>query len=239
MLDYLLTGGGDWRTYVIHLLLSLPIILFALSLHETAHGYVAARLGDPTAKSLGRLTLNPLKHLDPIGFLCMILFGFGWANPVPINSRYFKKPRRDMALTALAGPVSNLLAAVGFSVLYGIFFFLNIYVDYKIGFPNEITRQLFEHFNIFLYYGISLNVTLAVFNLLPIPPLDGSRIISAFMPAKMAYKYLKYERIISIVLMVLLLFGVLSPVIRIATNFIIEGLLGISNLILMLLSPLI
>ena len=98
--------------------------------------------------------------------------------------------------------------------------------------------MLFEHFNIFIYYGITLNVTLAVFNLLPIPPLDGSRIISAFLPAKVAYKYLKYERIISIILMVLLLVGVLSPVIRIATNYIINGLLRISNLILNLLAPL-
>lgn len=230
MLDYLLTGDGDWRSYLIHLLLSLPIILFALSLHETAHGYVAAKLGDPTAKSLGRLTLNPIKHLDPIGFLCMVLFGFGWANPVPINSRYFKKPRRDMAFCALAGPVSNLLAAVGFSLLCGIFWFLFTLISVKVGFPNDMTFMLSEHFLIFLYYGVSLNVTLAVFNLLPIPPLDGSRIVSAFLPAKLAYKYLKYERIISIILMVLLLVGVLSPVISIATNFIIDGLMWIPRL---------
>ena len=235
MLDYLITGDGDWRTYLIHLLLSLPIILFALSLHETAHGYIASKLGDPTAKSLGRLTLNPLKHLDIIGFICMLLFGFGWAHPVPINSRYFKKPRRDMALTALAGPVSNLLAALVFSVLYGIALLgLNIFAA-KVGFSNETAAMLAEHFLIFLYYGVSLNVTLAVFNLLPIPPLDGSRIVSAFLPPKLAYKYLKYERIISIVLMVLLLVGVLSPVISIATDLIIDGLMWIPSLILSLL----
>ena len=235
MLDYLITGGGDWRTYLIHLLLSLPIILFALSLHETAHGYVASRLGDPTAKSLGRLTLNPIKHLDPIGFLCMLLFGFGWARPVPINSRYFKKPRRDMALTSLAGPASNLLAAICFSVLYGVALLGANVIAIKVGFPNETVYQLTEHFLIFLYYGVSLNVTLAVFNLLPIPPLDGSRILSAFLPARIAYKYLKYERIISIALMLLLLFGVLSPVISIATDLIIDGLMWIPNLFLYLL----
>ena len=235
MLDYLITGDGDWKTYVIHLLLSLPIILFALSLHETAHGVIANKLGDPTAKSLGRLTLNPLKHLDPIGFICMLLFGFGWAHPVPINSRYFKKPRRDIALTALAGPVSNLLAAVGFALLYGIALLLLNLVSIKIGFPNERSMMLAEHFLIFLYYGISLNVTLAVFNLLPIPPLDGSRIVSAFLPPRLAFLYLKYERIISIVLMVLLLLGVVSPVISIATDLIIEGLMWIPRLILMLL----
>ena len=235
MLDYLITGDGDWRSYIIHMLLSLPIILFALSLHETAHGFIAYKLGDPTARSLGRLTLNPLKHLDPIGFICMILFGFGWAHPVPINSRYFKKPRRDMALSALAGPVSNLLAAVAFSVLYGVASLILNVVYYKVGFPNETVLLLAEHFLVFLYYGVSLNVTLAVFNLLPIPPLDGSRIVCAFLPPMWAYKYMKYERIISIVLMVLLLFGVLSPVISIATDFIIGGLMWIPTLIMMLL----
>lgn len=236
MLDYLLTGDGDWRTYLIHMLLSLPIILFALSLHETAHGYVAAKLGDPTARSLGRLTLNPIKHLDPIGFLCMLLFGFGWARPVPINSRYFKKPRRDIALTSIAGPASNLLASVCFSLLYGIFLLIFNLISIKWGFPNDMARMLSEHFLIFLYYGISLNVTLAVFNLLPIPPLDGSRIISAFLPPSLAYKYLKYERFISIALMLLLLFGILSPVISLATNLIIDGLMWIPRLIISLLS---
>ena len=107
MLRYLMTGGNDPKQYVIHLLLCIPIILLSLSLHETMHGYVAYKLGDPTAKNLGRLTLNPLKHLDPLGFLCMLLMGFGWANPVPINTRYFKNPRRDMAISAIAGPLSN------------------------------------------------------------------------------------------------------------------------------------
>ena len=111
MFRYML-GGGDLSSYLISLLLSLPIVLLALSVHEMAHGYVAYCLGDPTARSLGRLTLNPLKHLDPYGFICMLLVGFGWANPVPVNSRYFKKPRRDIALVGLAGPLSNLLLAL-------------------------------------------------------------------------------------------------------------------------------
>ena len=235
MLDYLLTGDGDWRSYVIHLLLSLPIILFALSLHETAHGYVAHKLGDPTAHSMGRLTLNPLKHLDPIGFICMLLFGFGWARPVPINSRYFRKPRRDMALTAIAGPASNLIAAVCFSILYGIALLLLNIIGMKIGFPSDTVYELCQHFLIFLYYGVALNVTLAVFNLLPIPPLDGSRILCAFLPPKLAFQYMKYERIISIVLMLLLFFNILSPVIGFMTDLIIEGLMWIPSLILTLL----
>ena len=98
-------------------LLSLPIILLALSVHEASHGIMANKLGDPTAKNFGRLTLNPLKHIDPFGFLCMLFFHFGWAKPVPVNSRYFKKPRRDMALTATAGPVSNILISLIFAGL--------------------------------------------------------------------------------------------------------------------------
>jgi len=220
MLDYLITGGGDWRSYIIHLLLSLPIILFALSLHETAHGYIACKLGDPTAKSLGRLSVNPIKHLDPIGFVCMLLFGFGWAKPVPINSRYFRKPRRDMALTALAGPVSNLLAATVFSVLYGMVQTGFVLLMDKGLITTAAVLKFFELFTIFLYYGISLNVTLAVFNLIPIPPLDGSRIICAFLPPMVAYKYMKYERVISIVLMVLLLLTPLSDLIGLVTGFV-------------------
>ena len=116
MFRYML-GGGDLKGYAISILLSLPIVLLSLSLHETAHGFAAFRLGDPTARNLGRLTLNPIKHLDPIGFLCMLLAGFGWAKPVPVNSRYFKNPRRDMALVGLAGPLSNLLLATVFLLL--------------------------------------------------------------------------------------------------------------------------
>lgn len=234
MLDYLIAGDGDIKSYIIQLLLSLPIVLMALSLHETAHGYVAYKLGDPTARSLGRLTLNPIKHLDPIGFICMILFGFGWAKPVPIESRYFKKPRRDVALTAVAGPVSNLLLATVFAFLYGIAEIAISHYQSFVGFPNETAFLLAYHFMIFLYYGVALNVTLAVFNLLPIPPLDGSRIVSAFLPPKIAYKYFKYERIISMVLMILLFVGVLSPVISVASDFITDALMDISDLIWLL-----
>ena len=222
MLRYLLTGGGDVKDYIIHLLLCIPIIFLSLSLHETAHGYVASKLGDPTAKNLGRLTLNPIKHLDPIGFICMLLMGFGWAKPVPINTRYFKKPRRDMAISAIAGPISNILLAVIFAVLLKLFYVLIPYVFPR--YPSELVLNILSYTSVFLYYGISLNISLAVFNLLPVPPLDGSRFFYVFLPPKYYFGVMRYENYISIAVMVLLFVGALDPILSFARN-------GIMNLI--------
>lgn len=208
-----LLSGGDPKAFIIQLLLSLPIILLSLSLHETAHAIAANKLGDPTAKNLGRITLNPIKHLDPIGFICMVLCGFGWANPVPINSRYFKKPRRDMAISAAAGPVSNVLLAFIFALL--------LRISYEV-LPGMIaTENALELANIwvtFLSIGVSLNITLAVFNLLPVPPLDGSRMLYVFLPPKQYFGVMKYERYISLGIMLLLLIGVLDPVLSFVSN---------------------
>ena len=190
--------GIDLKTF----LLSLPIILFALVFHEVSHGFIALKLGDPTAKNLGRLTLNPLKHLDPIGTVCMVLFHFGWAKPVPINVSYFKKPKRDMALTALAGPVSNLLLGFIGVILYKILsaVFNSIYSPTTPDIAFNIMTNTLYFFSLF----VVLNVSLGIFNLIPVPPLDGSRILLTFLPAKYYFGVMKYERFIRIGFFVLL-----------------------------------
>ena len=220
MFRYLM-NDGNLRDYVISFLLSLPIFLLALSFHETAHGYVASKLGDPTARSLGRLTLNPLKHLDPIGFLCMILFGMGWAKPVPVDTRYFKKPRRDMALTALAGPLSNVLMAAIFALLLRLSYtgleFISI--------GNSTATTVLSIWLSFLMLGIRLNAMLAVFNMIPVSPLDGGRILNFFLPSRLVYKMSRYERVISLVLMAALMVGVLTPVINFLSDLLVRLLL--------------
>jgi len=207
---------------VIYLLLSLPVILIALSFHELAHGYVAYKMGDPTARNLGRLTLNPLKHLDPMGPLSMFVFGFGWAKPVPINTRYFKNGKRGMALTAVAGPIANLLLAfigVILALITEKLFYLtnqNIYV---------------EVLGYFFWIFYTLNTYLAIFNLLPIPPFDGSRLAFIFLPDRLYFGIMKYERIIMLVLLGLLFFGFLTKPLIYISNLIISGMFFIVGLI--------
>ena len=203
MFRYVLEGGSI-QSWVVSLLLSLPVVLLALSLHELAHGYVAWKCGDNTAYNLGRLTLNPLKHLDPVGFGCMLLIGFGWANPVPVNSRYFRKPRRDMILVALAGPVSNLLLAFAFLLLYR---FVGIGWIATLTFSSQFTFNLAWCLLQILYAGIYMNVALAVFNLLPIPPLDGSRVLFVLLPYRTYVKIAAHQRQITMVLLLVLLLG--------------------------------
>ncbi len=205
---------------LIEYLYVIPCVLIALTFHEFAHGYTAYKLGDPTAKNLGRLTLNPLRHLDILGTLCMIFFHFGWAKPVPINARYFKKPRRDMALTAAAGPIMNfILAFVGIAVY-------RILIRIFTVFPAESNFAYYIQYSavtLFSYFHV-LNLSLGVFNLIPVPPLDGSRIFGIFLPPKWYFGIMKYEKYIQLVLLVLLWTGLLTTPLSAAVSFISRGM---------------
>lgn len=230
MFRYLFSSGSgaDLRSTLVMLLLSLPITLFSLTFHEVAHGWTAKKMGDPTAANLGRLTLNPAKHLDPIGTLMMILFGIGWAKPVPVNARYFKNPRRGMALTAAAGPAANLCLGVIFAVLYETAYALMK----DLTFPARNSAYYFCFFLLqFLYLGLSLNVYLALFNLLPVPPFDGSRIFFIFLPTKWYFKIMQYERVIMIAVLILFYLGILTGPIQMIASGLVRGILGLLELL--------
>ena len=196
MLLDILTSGGGIQSALISLLLTLPIMMLALSAHETAHGYVAYKCGDPTAYNLGRLTLNPIKHLDPVGLGCLLLFGFGWAKPVPINTRSFRNPKRGMALSALAGPMANLILGVICAALYGAV--MAIYVDkLMLAYATQASAyslNLLQYLAVALQFGAYINFLYMAFNLIPVPPFDGSRIALIFLPTNLYFKIMRYER---------------------------------------------
>ncbi len=198
----------DINKFMQDLAIMAPPILFALSFHEAAHGYVALKLGDPTAKEQGRLTLNPVKHLDPWGVLAFFIIEIGWAKPVPVNPRYFKNPQQDMLKVALAGPVSNILLAIISAIILKIVLTASVL-------PMVILEPLAN----MLVYSIRLNIALAVFNFIPIPPLDGSRILMGLLPPDLAYKYTKVEPYGFIVILFLFWAGLLSKVIMPIINY--------------------
>ena len=207
IIDSITTGDtSKLKLAIAGLLLSLPVIFLALCVHEVAHGFVANKLGDPTAKNLGRLTLNPLKHLDPIGFLSMVMFGYGWAKPVPINTRHFKKPRAGMALCAAAGPISNIVMALIFTAIMKIFTLVLPLIPTTTLFAQNVVSFT----AMMLSAGVFLNLSYAVFNLIPIPPLDGSKILYMFLPAKIYMKVVQFERYIYFVLLALVIFGAIG-----------------------------
>ncbi len=209
---------GNWNDVLIELLVSIPAVLVCLSVHEAAHGFAAYALGDPTAKHAGRLTLDPIRHLDLVGTICLLLFHVGWAKPVPVNARYFKKPRRDIALVSLAGPMANFLLALIALFLQQIFMSYHSTIMLAIG--------------LFCYSTAVMSIGLGVFNLIPVPPLDGAKILFSFLPYQVELKFARYQQYIQFGLLALLLLGVLDTPINIAINFVYRLLYTLIGLVL-------
>ena len=189
------------------LLYSVPVVIIAICFHELAHGYVSYKLGDPTPRLMGRLTWNPLKHLDLFGSLCLLVFGFGWAKPIQVNPNYYKNRKGGMVLTALAGPMTNfILAFIGCLVVSLITRIMGATVTFE----TEAGYRAFLYIIQFLYYFILLNIGLGSFNLIPFPPLDGSKILMAVLPEELYMKWMRYERYGHLLLMVILYMGLLD-----------------------------
>lgn len=187
----------------------LPGLLVAIVFHEYSHGMAAYMLGDNTAKNAGRLTLNPIKHIDPIGFIALLIFKFGWAKPVPINTMNFKNRKRDTLLVSIAGPAANFIVSIAIVLIFRL---------------NIITNTLvIEMLLIALWY----NIILGVFNLLPFPPLDGSKIVASLLPKKIEYNFYKYERYFYIILIILIITNTIDKLLSPIINFVIETLLQI------------
>ena len=208
--------GFDF-SYILSILLSVIPSLLCITLHEISHGYVAYRLGDNTARDLGRLSLNPLRHLDPIGLLMMLVFHVGWAKPVPINMYRFKNPKRGMALTALAGPLCNVVIAVVFLFLFGA-----AYVPLS-------RSQVGSYFLQMLQLTAVISLGLAIFNLLPIPPLDGSKVLFACMSDASYSKLMHYERYGSLLMLALVASGFLGRPLSAAIDWAYDGLFPIAQ----------
>ena len=212
-------GTVEW----VQLLLLIPIILFSLSVHESAHAYVAHKLGDDTARNFGRITLNPAKHFDPVGFLFLLLFGFGWAKPVPVNPNNFRNKSRDMMLTAIAGPASNLVAAFLGVIVIQLFGF------YNGGFTLEDADTKMEYVFTILYYFTVINLNLCLFNMIPVPPLDGSRVLTYLLPPRAAVWMMRNQRYFYGVVMILMITGILTWPLNLLNRLLLSGMLTITD----------
>lgn len=191
--------------------------LICITLHELSHGFVAYMLGDDTAKRAGRLSLNPLRHLDPMGMLMMVVFRFGWAKPVPVNMYRFKDPKRGMAVTAIAGPISNVLISLVFLFLYGA-----LYLPLQ---GSGFGVYVLEMLQITAYLSLSF----AVFNFLPIPPLDGSKVLFSVVSDEAYRKLMRYERYGSIALLILVSTGILGRPLSTAVHFLYAHLIPVAQ----------
>ena len=218
---------------IVEFLLTALAVIITLTVHEFFHGYAAYKLGDNTAKNMGRLSLNPIHHIDPIGAVCLLFFHVGWAKPVPVNPRNFKNPKKGFAITALCGPLSNLIMAFLFSGVALLLYKLSasLYDPYS----DQLIFRFVSTAALFFSIFFSINIGLAIFNLLPVPPLDGSRLLAAVLPEKTYFAIMKYERKIYLVLLAWLILGdVVATFIRtlfpalggLATVFSLSELLG-------------
>lgn len=198
---------------ILNYLSRILVLLICLPIHEYAHGKTAHAFGDKTAENAGRLTLNPIKHLDPLGAISLLVIGVGWAKPIPIDPSHFRNQRRDFAIVSLAGPFSNIVMAVIAMCISKIFRIISVL---------NPTLNIFFYVSVFSYYFIYLNCVLAVFNLIPIPPLDGSRLINCILPAKASNWIYRHETYFFGGLIVLLLLGVLNKPIDFFTQWLLQ-----------------
>ena len=209
--------GLNW-SYLVTVATAIIPALLCITLHELSHGYVAYLLGDNTAKNAGRLTLNPLKHIDIMGLVMMVVFKVGWAKPVPVNMYNFKNPKRGMAVTALAGPISNLLIGVVFLFLYGL-----LYSALADG--SSFQKEILDMVEVTAY----LSVGLAVFNIIPIPPLDGSKVLFSALSDDTYYKLMRYEQFGMIALLALVATGVLGKPLNTAISYVFDKMFFIAQ----------
>ncbi len=222
MLFDLFSGTLTFQSAVAQVLAILIVIFLILPFHEWAHAFVAYKCGDTAIKYRGRLSLNPIEHIDPLGAVCLLLVGFGWAKPVPVDVRSFRHPKRDIVLCALAGPMANIVAAfAGALILQAVYFFA-----YGFLITNVIGTIIYT----FLIYYIYVNIGLAVFNLIPVPPLDGSKILFNFLPYNALAWIDRYYQIIRIILIGALFSGYLDRPINLLSGLIFDGVLWLAGL---------
>ena len=206
-------------------ILLIPLIFVSLTVHEYAHGYVAYRMGDYTAKNSGRLTLNPLAHIDWIGALCMLLFSFGWAKPVPVNPYNFRKGgSKGIVWVSIAGPLSNIILAFLIVLIYGVLFYTIPFVRTNL------------YINLIAQSWSAMNIGLAVFNLIPVPPLDGSKVLMYFLPYDKKCKMQQYENMLYMALMLFALTGGISRIITPIINLLLTGIYNVVDLLLFFLN---
>lgn len=203
----------NWSVLTDMLLAVIPALI-CITLHELSHGFAAYKLGDNTEKNMGRLTLNPIKHIDIFGLIMMVVLKFGWAKPVPVNMRNFKNPKRDMAITALAGPLSNVLICCVVLFIYGL-----VYLPCNLA-GTEFARSLLYA----VYITAYLSIALAIFNIIPIPPLDGSKVLFSLMSDESYMKLMRYERYGMLLLLVLIVTDVLGNPLYAVTQFVFDKL---------------